>query len=36
MSGVFIYILGSHTGTLCFGVAGNLDLRWSKSSERHG
>jgi hypothetical protein len=24
MSGGYIYILGSHTGTLCIGVASNL------------
>jgi predicted GIY-YIG superfamily endonuclease len=27
MAGGYIYILGSHTGTLYIGVTSNLDLR---------
>jgi hypothetical protein len=27
MAGGYIYMLGSHTGTLCIGVASNLYLR---------
>ena len=33
MSGGYIYILGSHTGTLCIGVTSNLYLRVMQHKE---